>query len=451
MNNRITQLAFIVTVVLMSSCHENQKKNDEVLFENIPLWIEEYNVPTVGIGIVEDGKILHAKVYGKNVKGMSAPDNTLFNLASITKTVTAIIALKYVEEGKWSLDEPLANYWVDPDVKDDSLHKKLTTRHVLTHQTGFVNWRWNHPTKKLTFDFEPGTDFNYSGEGIVYLQRAMEKKFKISFEQMANSLLFTPLEMKDTRLKWEESINKEVFAFWHNSEGKLHERAYKDKLYKTGVSSADDLITTVEDFCKYGIYVMNGAGLSKSLFAEMVKPQSKKQKFNAWGLGWNLILKLPDNEYAIEHSGSDIGVQTEAIFLPKSKRGIVVFTNGDNGLALTDKIIRSIFKNGKILRDHQQYYPDMPEVIKLDMEQLSRFEGKYLLSDNSKIEVKACDNSLLVKGFGPILSFYPESSNTFFIKEANGKIKFKNNENSSISGFTVYLNGKVFKEATVVK
>jgi CubicO group peptidase (beta-lactamase class C family) len=79
----------------------------------------------------------------------------------MTKPVVAMLTLKLVEQGQWNLDEPLYHYWIDPDIANDPRHKKMTTRHALSHQTGFPNGRKG----KLAFEFEPGTDFQYSGEG----------------------------------------------------------------------------------------------------------------------------------------------------------------------------------------------------------------------------------------------------------------------------------------------
>ena len=82
-------------------------------------------------------------------KGIAAPENTIFNIASMTKPVVAMLTLKLVESGQWNLDEPLWDYWVDPDVADDPRLAKLTTRYVLSHQTGFPNWRWDKESKKI--------------------------------------------------------------------------------------------------------------------------------------------------------------------------------------------------------------------------------------------------------------------------------------------------------------
>lgn len=128
----------------------------------------------MGIGVITDGKVQQVKVFGELKPNISAPHNTIFNVASLTKPVTAIVALKLVSQGKWNLDEPLYHYWTDADVAKDANHKILTSRHVLSHQSGFPNWRLD----KLQFEFTPGTKYQYSGEGFEYLRKALEKSLK---------------------------------------------------------------------------------------------------------------------------------------------------------------------------------------------------------------------------------------------------------------------------------
>ncbi|RLD50565.1 MAG: hypothetical protein DRI97_16855 [Bacteroidetes bacterium] len=63
-----------------------------------------------------------------------------------------------------------------------------------------------------------------------------------------------------------------------------------------------------------------------------------------FGLGWYIVKDFYDGEYAIMHTGSDAGVATKVVLLPESKRGIIVFTNGDNGFKLIDKVINGYFE-----------------------------------------------------------------------------------------------------------
>ena len=185
--------------------------------QKLPGWMKETNVPAVGVGIIENNKLKYVKVFGELRKdGTPAPPNTIFQVASLTKPVVEILTLKLVSEGKWKLDEPLAQYWVDPDVQNDPRHKKLTTRHVITHQSGFSNWRWLNESKKLEFLADPGTKVNYSGEGLEYLARALEKKFNEPLEQIAKKHLFQSYRMTETRFFWDASMDESRFAVAHN-------------------------------------------------------------------------------------------------------------------------------------------------------------------------------------------------------------------------------------------
>ena len=87
--------------------------------------------------------------------------------------MTAIVTLKLVEKGLWDLDEPVYKYHIDKDIKNSPELKKLTTRHILSHQSGFPNWRHLTESQRLSFEFEQGTQFQYSGEGFEYLRKAL--------------------------------------------------------------------------------------------------------------------------------------------------------------------------------------------------------------------------------------------------------------------------------------
>jgi CubicO group peptidase (beta-lactamase class C family) len=305
-------------------------------------WLRFTKVPSVGIGIIEDGKLRKVMMYGELRKGDQAPYNSIFQVASLTKPVTAMVTLRLVSMGKWQLDEPLSNYWVDPDVLNDPRQLLVTTRHVLSHQTGFDNWRWNNKSGKLVFNFDPGTKFKYSGEGFEYLRHALENKFGMSLDRLADSVLFQPLKMSDSRYIWDENIDQSRYAVPHDTSGKE-----LDIPKNTESSAADFLKTTIEDYCKFAIAVMNGTDLTPEVFHEMITPQVKVNKNETFGLGWDMISNLSNGEYTLFHTGSDPGTRTAVILLPKSGRGIVIFTNGDNGNKLIELVVLEYLDLGR--------------------------------------------------------------------------------------------------------
>ncbi|WP_353718791.1 serine hydrolase domain-containing protein [Dyadobacter sp. 676] len=115
--------------------------------------MQEYKVPALAIGVIENSQVSQTKVLGELKKGTPAPPNAIFQVASLTKPVTEMATLRLVSKGLWDLDEPLFHYWTDPQVADDPRHQRLTTRHVISHQTGFVNWRWLHKSRQADLRF----------------------------------------------------------------------------------------------------------------------------------------------------------------------------------------------------------------------------------------------------------------------------------------------------------
>jgi len=152
------------------------------LDEKAPLWLKVFDVPSVAVAYIENGQLVWTAVYGTQSPGVPANEKTLYNIASLTKPISAEVILRLASEGLISLDEPIYPYWTDWDIADDSWNKLLTPRLCLSHQTGFPNWRGQ---SALTFQWQPGTKTGYSGEGFQYVARFAEKKMGRPFEQLA--------------------------------------------------------------------------------------------------------------------------------------------------------------------------------------------------------------------------------------------------------------------------
>jgi CubicO group peptidase (beta-lactamase class C family) len=324
------------------------KHSQHPSFENaqIKSWLKENNVKTLGLGIIEDGELKQVKVFGEIKEGVSAPYNTIFNVASLAKPITSVVALRLVSLGKWKLDEPISNYWVDPDIKNDARSKKLTTRIILSHQTGFPNWRYLNKGNKLNFEFDPGTQYQYSGEGFEYLRKALESKFKKSLEQLAREFIFQPLNMEDTSYIWNYNFYTSRFAIGYDIAGKQYDTVKNKK-----INAADDLHTTIADYGNFLVSILKGGNLSENVYQEMIKQQVKTKENKYFGLGFELY-DLGNNEYAISHGGSDNGTQCLTFLLPKTKQGILIFTNSDVGFKLYNELlVYYLGENGKKLID----------------------------------------------------------------------------------------------------
>ena len=160
---------------------------------------ESSNCHALAAGVLRQGELTWTGYFGEAAPGRAVDESSMFNTASIAKAISAETVLRLVQQGTLDLDEPLTDHWVDPDVSKDSRHQLLTPRLVLTHRTGFANWR-SHTDGVLTFEFTPGDQFHYSGEGFQYLRRAVESKTGQRFEDLVNELVLEPLEMQHSSL-----------------------------------------------------------------------------------------------------------------------------------------------------------------------------------------------------------------------------------------------------------
>ncbi len=319
------------------------------------------NVPALGYGIIMNGEVTESDVIGELEAGIEAPDNAIFNVASVTKPIFSLVVLKLIDAEVIDLDEPIHPYWTDPEIADDPRHELLTPRILLSHQAGFPNWRWNSPEGTLAFQFDPGTRYQYSGEGMEYLRKVIEAKTGLSLAKLADSLVFDPIGMTDSRLIWDEEMDESRLAKWHNKEGGQYELFKRQE-----ANAADDLMTTVQDLELFSLYVMEGAGLSEELFREMVSPQVKVNEQWSYGLGWQLVPQLDNGEYALVHGGSDEGVRARITILPESRRAFIGMANGDLGQQVIDRVMVDNFEPGADLLGHI-YSPYIWRVIHMPM------------------------------------------------------------------------------------
>jgi CubicO group peptidase (beta-lactamase class C family) len=332
----------------LSYDHKDFEKpiDNELLFKDKEVterWLKQKSIPALGIGYIEDGKIKQISVFGELEKGLKAPKNTIWNVASLTKPITALIVLKLIGAGKLNLDEPVYKYYIDPDILNDPRVKLLTPRIILSHQTGFTNNRENYTDGILKFEFEPGSKYQYSGEGYDYLRKVIEHKFNKTIEQLASELIFKPLKMNNTSYVWNKKYETRI-AIWHTEKGETY--SFKKQ---TEAHGADDLLTTIEDYSKFIAYLINGADLSKELQQEMVKEQIRMNPNQHFGLGWYIDENInTKNDFAVVHGGDDIGVHTIAFIVPRAKQGLIIFTNSDNGTdAFQEILLKYLGENGQ--------------------------------------------------------------------------------------------------------
>ncbi len=321
--------------------------NEQLLVAPTAAFIEpllkQHHVPALGLGLIHHGKLQSVQVFGELQQGTPAPTNTLFKVASLTKPIVSLLTLRLVAEGKLDLDEKLAQYWVDPDVQADPRHLLLTPRLVLTHQTGFANWRYLETNNKLQFQFKPGTQHQYSGEGFEYLRQALERKFAQPLAELATTYVFQPAGMTDTHFYWSDKVAEQRYAYNHDSKGlRLPLEKY------THANAAANLLTTVEDYSKFLLFVLAQQQAMPDLYQQMQTMQVKLKPQNGVGLGFEVFSGFRNNETLLLHTGKDPGVSTAAMLFPQSSNGYVIFMNGDNNAPVLEQLLPQLYLGAEL-------------------------------------------------------------------------------------------------------
>ena len=360
LSGRKPWLACLVCFALCSSpataqpraAHPTVLVAQRVADAQIPGWLETYDVPAAAVALISDGKVRWVRAYGEQSPGVPATPDTLFNVASLTKPITAEVILRLASKGKLALDEPMSRHWIDPDLRDAPWHGKLTPKIALSHRTGFDNWRPDDGP--LVFRWEPGTRTGYSGEGFNYLGRYAEKKLGRPFEDLAREQVFAPLGMRNSFYTSNPALKGRVAMV----QGKDGTRRLPD--VKTHWNGADDLHISVSDFARFMAAVMRDDAVSPGIaaargktFENMVSMACPREKIAAelcpdsvgFGLGW--VAYDNGRERVMMHGGGDWGERTLAFYVPARKFGLVIFTSGANGQKVIRDMVASLYPENR--------------------------------------------------------------------------------------------------------
>ncbi len=298
----------------------------------IPALMQEAEVPGLSIAVIRGGEVAYVAGFGvrSTVTDPPVDAGTVFEAASLSKPVFAYAVLQIVDAGLLDLDRPLAEYLPYDDIAHDPRYRRITARMVLSHTSGFPNWRPKDGA--LTLAFEPGTQFSYSGEGYVYLQKVVEHLTGKPMHRLLEDTVLKRLGMTESGFIWEERFGPHI-AVGHREDGTA-----LDKFTPTEGNAAWSLHTTAPDYARFLIAVMNGEGLSTATRKDMLSPQADAEEGIQWGLGWGLQ-RTATGRRAFWHWGDNFGYKCFAIVDPGRRAGMVYFTNSNNGMLILHALL----------------------------------------------------------------------------------------------------------------
>jgi CubicO group peptidase (beta-lactamase class C family) len=396
--NNISYLLLIFLSVFLPSLNEKKIECNKIKTVNgsyisfsdmdkfLQSQMDSLELPGLSIAIINDGKIVYHRTLGVTnvntkekadfchipLSGPNANTNgrvdeySIFEAGSLSKSLFAYFVMKMVDKGLLSLDTPLYKYLTYPDIAQDERYKLITARMVLCHTSGFPNWRcWNPPDSslhlkknELYIKFTPGTNFSYSGEGYEYLAMVIAHLNHLTLrtlDPLFQKEVAIPLGINYAYYSWNDYLYKHMVNGQFNGKpsGRGWPIAYfpginyaeEHSMDSSCFGSAYSLHSEAISYAKFLIAILDGKGLKKESFDEMLKAQvvlSKKSDFyihrgdTAWGLG----IAIEPTKYGtrFKHDGDMYSFQSAFMFFKEQKSGYVFFTNCNKGMILNEKL-----------------------------------------------------------------------------------------------------------------
>lgn len=386
-----------------------------------------YHVPGVSVAVIDRGKVQWARGYGVTSAegGTPVTPQTLFQAASISKHVAALVALHLVDLGKLSLDDDVnvkLRSWKVPE-NEFTKTEKVTLRRLLNHSAGmtvhgFPGYAADAPvptlieildgkppanTPAIRVDVTPGTLWRYSGGGYEVMQQlVLDVSGGKTFPQLEREYVLDPLHM--TRSTYEQPLPAKLqadAATAHDRNG----RPIPGKYHTYPEMAAAGLWTTPSDLAKVVIELETGG--------HVLKPATQREMLTKvlgnYGLG--LSLAETGGQKSFSHGGANEGFRCEMFGYLTGGRGAVVMTNGDRGDPLAQEVMRSI----AIEYGWPDYLPEEKSIAPVSEAILGSYAGAYHLKDGPTVTITAENGRLHAAApqLGAV-ELIPESETSFF-------------------------------------
>ena len=335
--------------------------------------MKAFDVPGIAVGIIKDGKIIHAKGYGVrslNTK-QQTDENTLFGIASNSKAFTCTALGMLVDEGKIKWDDKVRDYIPEFKLYSPYVTEEFTIRDLLTHRSGlglgagdlmFFPDSSDFELKDIIYNLRflkqvSGFRTKYDYDNLLYIVagEVLARVTGKSWDAFVEERIFKPLGMDKTAGSFDRLKDKSNVIEGHAAvNGKVQVIARSS--VKVG-HSAGGVNSNITDLCKWVQLWLNkgkyGEGLSKRLFSENVYreitsaqtiiqvggPGPYNTHFAAYGLGF--FLSDEKGYKKVTHTGGLEGMVTQITMIPEINLGIIVLTNQQEGgafVSITNQI-----------------------------------------------------------------------------------------------------------------
>ncbi len=420
---------------------------------NLEERMKHHNIMGVSIAVIHDFKLEWVKGYGWADVAEKRPvsDKTLFQAASISKSLNGVGVMKLVQEGKIDLNADINQYLASWKFPYDTVSKgkPITVAALLSHTAGLTIHGFpgyetgdtlptipqildgqkpanTEPVRSFT---EPGTRVSYSGGGITISQLIVTDVTKQPYDQFMQKNVLDPMGMRSSFFTQPPASDKsKLLATGYKADGTPVEGKYH--IYPE--QAAAGLWTNPSDLGRYIIETAlsyNGKS-DKVLTAEYMKMRLEPVMEDAAA---GVFVNRKDSSYYFSHGGANEGFTCYYVGDVISGNGMVIMTNSDNG-SLSNEVANSV---ATVYGWKDYYQPVFKTVVDVDEAILDRYTGKYE-AEGQVYTVKREGSKLLISPYPGIwVTAYFTSDTNFFVREFQGDLKFVIDAENRVTGFTI--------------
>lgn len=323
----------------------------ERVAETVETSMEVHGVPGVSVAIIDNFEVVWVAQFGFAEPGRPVGPDTLFQAASLTKPVSAVVAAAAAEDGLVDLEDDalgMLTRWRHPTPWWEG---PVTLRMLLAHRAGvnvpgFPGYRMdenvpkvsrlmdgildkNEPIRVVT---QPGAEREYSGGGFLIAQLAIEDHTGMAFEDLAERLVFRPLGLEVSTYRSLTSANRKQLAVGYRRDGS---EVAGGGWHQYPEMAAASMWSTPTEYAAIVIDVMRSYELESGVVLDRDTAHLLLDPDFAIGFG----VSREEGGIAIGHEGANEGYRSEFVALPRLGDGVIILTNSDAGLDLTAEVI----------------------------------------------------------------------------------------------------------------
>lgn len=405
--------------------------------------------------IAEKGKVLYKKSFGISNEETKQPlnENSIFEIASVSKQFTAMAIMILNEKGKLNLDDKISKF-----IPELAFYDGITIKHLLNHTSGLPDYMelfekifdkskiaTNNDVitifaqKQPKLLFLPNSKHEYCNTGYALLASIIEKASGETYPNFLQKVIFKPLKMNRSFVYKRRLAPKKIdnYAYGYVYSDSLKKYTLPDDLKETkfvimldGVVGDGGINSTVNDLLKWDRALYTNKLLSKKGMEEMFSVTTLNNNTQVkYGYGWEIDNNTEFGKI-VSHGGGWPGYATFIARHTTDDKTIIVLQNHDN-ITLPLNSIRNILYGTQEIKK-----------ITLSPEQLQKFVGTYELQPEFIIEIEMQNNQLYGKTAGqPTLELTSETGNSFLLAEIGAQIMFNFNIDGTVKSLTFNQRG----------